>query len=81
MSERKHGGRRKGAGRKPSGEPRKQTVCACGKVGEELVQVLDQAARRRGISRSLMLGDAVLMGLYSLGEIDYPAQGLPSVRT
>lgn len=55
MPKSNHGGRREGAGRPPTGQPRKVVVSAT--LDADLVESLDAWAKQRSISRSAALQD------------------------
>ncbi len=53
-----HGGKRKGAGRKPT-NPEGKTVVVAASVPGELVEQLDECATKRGWNRSQAITEAI----------------------
>ena len=57
-AKKKHGGKRKGAGRKPS-NPEGKTAVIAASVPGELVEQLDDLATQRGWNRSKAITEAI----------------------
>jgi hypothetical protein len=58
VKKKQHGGKRKGAGRRPS-NPEGKTIVVAASVPSELVDALDALAEKRGWNRSQAVTEAI----------------------